>query len=134
MDRDIGEDVELRLPVSGRFLEYERDATHPHGLPTSGISHLHRLLTEPAPADGALAYGAAEELTLQLAVLTDDERSATPSHTKHQLPGTKVAIFDPEVILTDVLEHLSNQAAFLGMAILAQKHIGNQHALLVEYH
>jgi hypothetical protein len=44
--------------------------------------------------------------------------------------GAKVAILDPEIILSDVLEHFCNQTTF-GMAILAQKHVGNQHALLV---
>ena len=37
MGRHIGEDVQLGVPVSGRFLEREREATHPHGLPVVGI-------------------------------------------------------------------------------------------------
>ena len=32
-----------------------------------------------------------------------------------------------------MLEHLSDQAALLGMAILVEKDIGNQHALLVQH-
>ena len=48
--------------------------------------------------------------------------------------GAKVAIFDPELILPDVLQHLREQAPLLGMAILVQKHVGNQHALLIQHH
>ena len=66
-----------------------------------------------------------EEFALHLAVLTDHERGPPTSHAKHQAQGAKVAIFDPELILPDVLEHLSDQATLLCMAILAQKHIGN---------
>ena len=89
VDRDIGEDVELRGPVSGRLLEGERDATYPQRLTTVRGVHRHRLFVEPAPAGEALAYGAAEELALHLAGLTDDERRATPRHPKHQSPRTK---------------------------------------------
>jgi hypothetical protein len=32
------------------------------------------------------------------------------------------------------LEHLSEQATLLSMAIFAQKHIRNQHALVVQHH
>jgi hypothetical protein len=72
------------------------------------------------------------KLPLQLAVLTDHECGTTSSHTEHQPQGAKVPIFDPEIICLDVLEHLSNQAALLGMTILVQKDIGNQHTLLLQ--
>ena len=32
---------------------------------------------------------------------TDHERGAPAGHAKHQRPSTKVALFDPEVVLTD---------------------------------
>jgi hypothetical protein len=93
---------------------------------------MHCLFVEHATAASALAYRAAEKLSLQLAMLTDDEHGATLRYTEHQRPRTKVAIFDPALILLNVLEHLRKHAAFLGMTILAQQHVGNQHALLVE--
>jgi hypothetical protein len=58
-------------------------------------------------------------------MLTDDEHRATLRHAAHQRSRTKVAIFNPEVIRLDMLEHLCDQAALLGMAILVQKDIGN---------
>ena len=66
-------------------------------------------------------------------MLTDHECGTTSSHTKHQTQGAKVTIFDPEIICLDVLEHLSNQATLLGMTILVQKDIGNQHTLLIQH-
>jgi hypothetical protein len=80
------------------------------------------------------AHGRSQKLARQLTVLADDERRAPPRHPKHQPQGAKVAIFDPEIIRSDVLKHLRNQAALLGMAILIQYDIGNQHALLVQHH
>jgi hypothetical protein len=64
-------------------------------------------------------------------VLTHHKRGAPACHAKHGTQGAKVAIFDPELILLDVLEHLGEQAALLRMAILAQHAIDDQHALLV---
>src|SRR5262249_14859981 len=110
------------------------DATHLHRLPARRISHEHRLFVHWATARGALASGTTEALALYLAVLTDRKRGAPAGHAKHQPPRAKVAILDPEMILLDVVEQLSDQAPFLRMAIFAQKHIGNQHALLVQRH
>jgi hypothetical protein len=67
-------------------------------------------------------------------VLTDHEGGAPTSNAKQQTQGAKVAILDPELIFLNVLEHLREQATLLGMAIFAQHHIGNQHALLVQHH
>jgi hypothetical protein len=125
--------VEFGVPVAGRLRELDRDATHSHCLTTLGIVHEQWLFIDGAAAAGALAYGAAEVFTLQLAMLTDDEYRATLRHAEHQRPCTKVAILDPEVIRLDVLEHLRDQAALLGMAIFVEKDIGNQHALLVQH-
>jgi hypothetical protein len=42
-----------------------------------------------------------------------------------------VAIFAPEVIRLDVVEHLSDHAAFLGMPIFGEKDSGDQHPWLL---
>ena len=81
------------------------------------------------PSGSALSRNA---FAPDLAVLTDHERGTPPGHAKHQTQGTKIAIFDPEVIRLDVLEHLSDQAALLGMPIFGEKDISNQHPLLIQ--
>ena len=124
----------MRRPVSRRLLERHRDTTYSHRLAALGVAHEHGLFIDWATAGGALADGTTEEFALHLAVLTDDERGAPTGYAKHEAQGAKVAIFDPELLLLDVLEHLSDQATLLGMAILTEKHIGNQHALLVQHH
>jgi hypothetical protein len=65
-------------------------------------------------------------------VLTGNEHCAPPRHAKHQPQGEKVAILDPEVVLTDALEYLRNQAALLSMAVLTQHHLGNHQRLARE--
>jgi hypothetical protein len=67
-------------------------------------------------------------------VLPDHECGPPARDAKHQPQGAKIAILDPELILLNVLEHLREQATLLGMAILIEKHVGNQHALLIENH
>jgi hypothetical protein len=91
------------------------------------------LFIDGAAAARALAREPTDKLPLHLAVLTNDEGGAPSGHPEHQPQGAKVAIFNPEVIRLDVLEHLRDQAALLGMAIFVEKDIGNQHALLVQY-
>jgi hypothetical protein len=125
--------VEFGIPVAGRLRELDRDATHPHCRTTLSIVHEQWLFIDGAAAAGALTYGATEAFALHLAMLPDDEHRATLRHAEQQRPGTKVAILDPKVICLDVLEHLRNQAAFLGMAILVEKDIGNQHTLLGQH-
>ena len=67
-------------------------------------------------------------------MLTDHKGGAPAGHAKHQPQGAKVAILDPELIFSDVLEHLCDQATLLRMTVFVQKHLGNQHALLVQHH
>ena len=71
---------------------------------------------------------------MKLSVLTHHEHRLPSSHTEYQAQGAKVAIFDPQLIRLDKLENLRDQAALLGMAILTQNDIGDQHALLIQYH
>ena len=56
----------------------------------------------------ALARETTDQLPLHLAMLTHDESSSPTGHTEHQPQGAKVAIFNPEVIRLDVLEHFSD--------------------------
>jgi hypothetical protein len=81
-----------------------------------------------------LSGGTTEEFALPLAVLTDHERGTPPGHATPQTAGAKVALFAPEVLLLNVVEHLRDPATLWGMAILAQQHIGNQPALVVQHH
>jgi hypothetical protein len=67
-------------------------------------------------------------------MLTHHECGPPAGYTQPESQGAKVALFNPEVIGLNVLEHLSNQAALLGMAILLQKDIGNQHARRGQHH
>src|SRR5207253_4263411 len=110
-------------PTSGETM-LERHTTHPHGLPTGGISHAPGVFVDRATAGGTLSSGAAQALALPLAVRTDHERGAAPGHAKHQTAGAQVALLAPQVIFPAVLEPLSDPAALLGMAILRQQHLG----------
>lgn len=130
----IGENVEFSVPVASRLREFDRDATHPQGLTMLGVAHQQRLFIDCAAAACTLARETTDQLPLYLTVLTYHEGSASAGQPEHQSQGAKVAIFDPEVIYLNVLEHLSNQAPLLGMTILVEKDISNQHALLVQHH
>ena len=132
--RYVREDGQCGITVAGRLRELDREATHPHHLPAVGVAHEQRLFRDGTAAARALARAPTDKLPLHLAALTHHEGGASAGHTEHQPQGAKVAIFDPEVIRLDVVEHLGNQAAFLGMAILVQQAIGDQHALLVQAH
>ena len=123
-----------QLHGCGKLAQHERhrDPTDPQEIPTVRGAHEHGLFIDWATTRGALADGTTEEFASYLAVLPDDERRTTPRHPTHQRPGTKVATFDPEVILSDVFQHLRNQAALLGMAILAQQDIRIQHTVTVQ--
>ena len=79
-----------------------------------------------------MARGRTEQLPLQLTMLPHQECGTAPRHAEHQAAGAEIPIFNPEVPGVHGVQHLVDQAAFLGMAILTQKNVGDQHPLLIQ--
>ena len=64
-------------------------------------------------------------------MLAYHERCPSPVHAKEEAQGAKVTIFDPQLIGLNQVKHLRNHTALLGMAILVEDDIGNQHTMLI---
>ena len=126
--------MECGVSVAGRNHAFDGQAAHPHRLPACRVAHVHRLCIDWATAGGPGSLGVPPEFPLHLSVLPYHERRPPPGYPAHQASGAAVAIFDPQLICLNALEDLRDPAAFLGMALLMQHHIGNQQALLLQDH
>ena len=121
-------------PVSGGLLARDCATTSPPRLATIGVSHAQGVCIDRATTGGALPRGTPTALALPLAMWTAYERGAPTGHATQQAQRANVAIVAPALVLPDGLEHLSHQAALLGLTSLAPQHIGNQQALVVQPH
>src|SRR5258705_9417930 len=123
--RDIGQDVEHRRPVSGRFVQLEAQATK-EMLGALRIYHAHALLGHLTRWRAATRAQRASNLKTSPLMCTGDEEGAQVVDLTEKIPGTKIAVFNPQITGLYRLEERPEQRAFLSMAVFAGKDIGHQ--------
>ena len=66
-------------------------------------------------------------------MLADHEGTATPGDPEEEVGRAEVAVGDPDLAGPDRLQDLIQQRPLLGVAVLAEEHVGGQHRLRVEH-
>jgi hypothetical protein len=90
-----------------------------------GITDTHALLGHVTRLDASRRAEWTDNLIGQSFMLARDEKAPATVNIAEQLPCTKVAISNPEVIGLHGLENRRKQRALLGMAIFTRKDVAH---------